>query len=149
MNISNASDWTETEVSQYLKSSIIPVRIATARVPFPTLCSIWYLFDETRGELLCASHENSQLVKDLMTNDKCAFEIATNDPPYCGVRGRAIVTLTRENVESTLTELIERYLGDTNSRLASWLLGRIEQEYILTLKPQWLTSWDYSQRMGE
>ncbi len=44
--------------------------------------------------------------------------------------------------------LIERYLGDTDSKLASFLLARAEQETVIGIEPQTLVSWDYRERMG-
>ncbi|MFT7689166.1 MAG: hypothetical protein ACI9FB_004534, partial [Candidatus Azotimanducaceae bacterium] len=92
---------------------------------------------------------SSQLVKLLSKNAKCAFEVAPNDPPYKGVRGRGEVTLTRDGVDETLHTLISRYLGDSNNSLAKWLLSRAEQEYVLEIKPTWITSWDYGHRMEQ
>jgi len=149
MNINKSSDWNRSEIHQFLLSSKIPIRIATVTTDFPTLCSVWYLFDPEREELVCATHEKSQLALELLANNKCAFEVSPNDPPYMGVRGKAEVTLSRENVHDTLTSLIERYLDNTESGLAKWLLGRADEEYILRLKPARLTSWDYSKRMSK
>ena len=147
MIINKTSAWSETDIRSFLTTSMIPVRIATSSESYPTLCSVWYMFDAKEGDLLCVSHENSQLVSDLMINKKCSFEIAPNDPPYYGVRGKATVTLTKDNARETLTVLLQRYLGGTDSRLGKWLLSRSDQEYVLRLTPVQVTSWDYSERM--
>ena len=148
MNLIKSSAWSEAKVSSFLSTSTIPMRIATSTTSFPTLCSVWYMFDEQQGDLLCVSHENSRLVSDLMENQKCSFEIAPNDPPYCGVRGKAVVTLSKDNALETLNTVMPRYLGGTESRLAKWLIGRSEEEYVVRLTPVQLTSWDYSERMS-
>jgi hypothetical protein len=148
MNLNKTSAWSEAEISSFLTATAIPVRIATSTDSYPTLCSVWYMFDDQNGDLLCVSHQNSQLVTDLKANEKCSFEIAPNEPPYCGVRGKAIVTLSKDNALETLSTLIHRYLGNTDSGLAKWLLGRIDEEYVLRLTPVQLTSWDYSERMS-
>lgn len=148
MNLNKSSAWSEAEIRSFLTASTIPLRIATSTDGYPTLCSVWYMFDEKNDDLLCVSHENSQLVADLMANEKCAFEIAPNEPPYCGVRGKAVVTLSKEHARETLSTVIPRYLGNTDSRLAKWLIGRSAEEYVLRLTPVQLTSWDYSERMS-
>lgn len=148
INLKKSSAWSEQEVCSFLATSKIPLRIATTTGSYPTLCSVWYMFDEPRGDLLCVSHENSQLVSDLMANQKCAFEIAPNEPPYFGVRGKAMVTLSKESALETLTTIIPRYLGDTESRLAKWLIGRSDEEYVIRLRPVQMTSWDYRERMS-
>ena len=148
MNLSKASAWSELEVTEFLRSSTIPMRIATNTESYPTLCSVWYLFDEKLGELLCVSHQKSKLVLDITASKKCSFEIAPNEPPYFGVRGKAVVTLSKENVLDTLTTVMSRYLGGTDSRLAKWLIGRSDEEYVLRLTPVQITSWDYRERMS-
>lgn len=148
MNLNKSSAWNESEVRSYLTNSTMPMRIATSTDGYPTLCSVWYLLDDQEGDLLCVSHENSQLVTDLMANKKCAFEIAPNDPPYQGVRGKATATLTKDDAGDVLPVLIERYLGNADSGIAKWLLGRIEEEYVIRLEPVRITSWDYSERMS-
>jgi hypothetical protein len=148
MNLNKSSAWSEPEVCSFLATSTIPLRIATTTGSYPTLCSVWYTFDEPQGDLLCVSHENSRLVSDLMANQKCSFEIAPNDPPYCGVRGKAIATLSKDYALETLSTVIPRYLGDAESRLAKWLICRSDEEYVIRLRPVQLTSWDYSERMS-
>jgi len=147
MLISKTSAWSHEILASYLEDAAIPMRIATYGNEFPSICSVWFFFDPERELLLCASHKNSQLVKQLTRNNKCAFEIAPNDPPYKGVRGRGQVTLTHAGVEDTLHKLIDRYLGDSNDSLAKWLLDRKEEEYVIELSPSWITSWDYGHRM--
>jgi hypothetical protein len=148
INLKKSSAWSEQQVCSFLATSTIPLRIATTTGSYPTLCSVWYMFDERQGDLLCVSHENSQLVADLMANQKCSFEIAPNEPPYCGVRGKAMVTLSKDYALETLTTLIPRYLGNAESRLAKWLIGRSAEEYVIRLRPVQMTSWDYSERMS-
>jgi hypothetical protein len=148
MNLNKSSAWNESQVCSYLTSSTIPMRIATSTNSYPTLCSVWYLFDELQGNLLCVSHENSQLVSDLMADNKCAFEIAPNEPPYCGIRGKATATLSKDHAEELLSSLIQRYLGTTDNRLATWLLGRSDEEYVIRMSPVQISSWDYSARMS-
>ncbi len=147
MNISASSDWNADQVAAYLADSIIPMRIAVNGNRQPLLCSVWYQFDEDSGTLLAASHVSSALIKSLQKNPYCSFEIAPNDPPYMGVRGNGEVSLSKANAGSVLTELINRYLGNTDSKLAQWLLSRVDDEYVITITPTSLTAWDYSPRM--
>ena len=83
----------------------------------------------------------------LEKNNRCAFEVAPNDPPYRGVRGKAVATLTREGASDVLDHLIERYLGSTNTSLANWLRSRVDEEYVIELQPHTISSWDYGGRM--
>ncbi len=114
---------------------------------FPALCSIWFEWNVEEGTLWCASHESSKLIKLLQKNPNCAFEVAPNDPPYKGVRGQGVATLMRKPAIEVLSRLIARYLGETDSSLARWLLSRQEGEFAICIKPVWLSAWDYSERM--
>ena len=125
-NLSSKSDWNESQVEAFLNSSRIPIRIAVDDGDYPLICSVWYQYRD--GALCVVSHKSSKLAKLLLARGRCAFEIAPNEPPYQGVRGKAEVSSNPENAESTLRSLIDRYLGDTNQSLAKWLLSRVDDE---------------------
>ena len=147
MKISTSSAWDQAGIARFLEGTTIPIRIAVQDGDFPLICSVWFRYDAARERILCVSHKASYLVKLLEQVGRCAFEIAPNEPPYRGVRGKAEVSLHANSAESLLHELIERYLDDTDSSLAKWLLGRAEDELVIELEPQWITAWDYSERM--
>ena len=146
-NLSKKSAWNQQELRDFLVSSKIPIRISVLDDEYPLICSVWFeCLDE---KLVIVSHEDSKLAKTLLRQRKCGFEIATNDPPYKGVRGKADVVAEAEGSEDTLRRVIQRYLGGTNQKLASWLLSRVEHEVKFTLHPTWVTSWDYGERMEQ
>lgn len=109
------------------------------------ICSLWFTYSD--GALWCASHKNSYVINQLHTNTKVSFEISTNEYPYRGVRGKANVELSTLNAKHVLSELISRYLDQGNSQLASWLMSRVDDEYILKITPSLINSWDFSDRM--
>jgi len=114
---------------------------------FPVILSLWFLTED--DGLLAAVHQDSRIAKRLKFDSRCAFEIAPNDPPYRGVRGQAIASLEREGAGALLERLLDRYLGSSDSRLGRFLLARAEEELIVRLRPSWIASWDYSQRMDD
>ena len=61
---------------------------------FPVLLSLWFRRDG--DEILAAIHQGSRIARRLQADGRVAFEIAPNEPPYCGVRGQAIAALERE-----------------------------------------------------
>ncbi len=76
------------------------------------------------------------------------FEIAGDSPPYFGVRGRGTANLLAAAEVDVLPRLLDRYGIDRDSSLASWLLSRRATELTIKLMPEWITSWDYRDRMS-
>ena len=146
-NISSKSDWNAEQIKAFLEDHQIPIRISVMDGDYPLVCSVWFEYDA--GNLICVSHKDSKLALLLQEVGRCGFEIAPNDPPYRGVRGKADVTFHQNGVEKRLRSLIARYLGDTNKGLANWLLGRVAQEVEIVLNPIWITAWDYGGRMDK
>lgn len=144
--IRSTSAWDQRQIDAFLCDSHIPLRLAcNAGQGFPLLNSLWFEYHD--GGLWCATHASSAIVPFLQRDPRCAFEIALNDPPYCGVRGQARAALTREGAAALLQRLIERYLGDSNPTLADWLMSRADDEYAIRLDATWITAWDYRPRM--
>lgn len=135
------------QVEALLDESVIPLRLATvAPSGWPLVVSLWFARDGQ--ELVCATQESSALVAALRRDGRCAFEVAGCTPPYHGVRGRAHVTIEPDEGLATLRCLVERYLGGTEGRFASWLLERTTPEVVLRLDPVEVSSWDYRSRMS-
>ena len=86
-------------------------------------------------------------VRSFLASSTIPMRIATSTASY-PTRGKAVVTLSKDKALETLTTLMPRYLGGTESRLAKWLIGRSDEEYVLRLKPVQVTSWDYRERMS-
>jgi nitroimidazol reductase NimA-like FMN-containing flavoprotein (pyridoxamine 5'-phosphate oxidase superfamily) len=142
-----AGPFDHEQVTAFLDESVIPLRLAAvAPSGWPLVVSLWFARED--GQLLCATQRSSPLVTALEREPRCAFEVAGCEPPYRGVRGRARVSVEPDADLATLRTLVERYLGDTEGRFASWLLGRTAPEVVLRLDPTEMSSWDYRSRMG-
>lgn len=139
--------WPHKDVEEYLSQTAIPMRLSvTSPSGWPMVLSLW--FDLEDGQLLCATQRTAAVVRALEADPRCAFEVAGETPPYRGVRGRGLVELDSEEAPRVLRRLIERYLGSTDGPLARWLLGRSESEVCIRIRPERLTSWDFSRRMA-
>jgi hypothetical protein len=146
LRIRRGSAWQQHGIEEFLLRNTIPLRLAcNAGRGFPSLNSLWHEFRD--GCLCCATHRNSAIIDFLRVDPRCAFEVAPNDPPYCGVRGQARAELQREGAAELLSRLIARYLGDSSPELAAWLLSRADEEYVVRLQPTWISAWDYRPRM--
>jgi nitroimidazol reductase NimA-like FMN-containing flavoprotein (pyridoxamine 5'-phosphate oxidase superfamily) len=138
--------WNEEEISRFLGGCKYPIRLAvTGPGGFPRVVSLWFRHENDR--LLCVTHQDSFLARLLREDGRVGFEISPNEPPYMGVRGHGEATLEPLGDRSTLSELLENYLGGSDSRLASWLLSRSEEELVITVTPHSVFSWDYRERM--
>ncbi len=147
ISVSKTSAWTNTEVEKFLSEQLIPVRLCcNGNDGYPLICSMWYAYDEQY--LWCAVHESALLSKLLAKNNKVAFEVAPNDMPYRGVRGHGVAELVRADAAGVLSNLLQRYKVDSGSNLAKWLMGRKDEEYAIKIKIEFITSWDFTERMS-
>lgn len=145
--LSARSAWPIERVEEFLATYRAPLRLAVqAESGFPLLCSLWFIYEGER--LLCATQRDAAVVRNLERDARCGFELAPNEPPYFGVRGRGLASIETDGADVLLGRLIERYLGEEETKLGSWLLGRAEQEVVVSIELAWITSWDYSDRMG-
>jgi hypothetical protein len=108
--------------------------------------SLWYLHEN--DFLYCATPQSAKVVSYLRADPRCAFEIAADLPPYCGVRGRAVAAIDQKRGLEILERLLIRYLGNTENSLAQDLLQREEAEVAIRLQPQTLYTWNFSERMA-
>lgn len=134
------------QIEAFLDEAVIPLRLAcVAPSGWPLVVSLWFI---RRGdELVCATQRSSSLVRALEHDQRGAFEVAGETPPYRGVRGRARVAIEPDERLATLSTLLVRYVGGTEGAFAQRLLGRTAPEVVLRLDPVEVSSWDFSRRM--
>jgi hypothetical protein len=140
--------WSTGQIHHFLRDVRIPVRIAcNGASGCPVLASLWFVPEGDK--LWCATQRTAKVAAHLSRDPRCAFEVSVESPPYRGVRGPAVATLHEHRGEEILRVLIDRYLEDSTSRLARFLLARVEHETAIAIEPQTLVSWDYRERMGD
>lgn len=140
--------WSPDEVATFLQGVTIPIRIATRRADgsiWPV--TVWYRYRD--GQFECATHADSALVGLVKGEPDVGFDVSTNDVPYSGVRGNGRVTVSSEGAHEVLRDLVERYLGGTDSSLARGLLDADREEVLLRIDPAEIYSWDYGDRMAD
>ena len=137
--------WGLAEVQGFLRSTVIPMRLATQGSEWPLVQSLWFLFDDS--VLWCCTQQDSVVATRLRREPRCAFEIAGDDPPYRGVRGRGVASLDPRPASDLLERLIARYLVDGESPLAAWLRSRVANEVAIRIGTLAVSTWDYSSRM--
>ena len=138
----------EPGIEGFLTQTVIPLRLSCVdRAGWPVVLSLWFVYDQ--GRLLCATPASAKVVAHLRAEPRCAFEIAGDLPPYCGVRGRATATIDPDRGWAVLERLLVRYLGGTDNKLAQRLLARNVDEVALILTPSTLHTWNYTPRMAD
>lgn len=147
-NVSMAGPWTARRAAEYLDEADIPLRLATLTSSgWPNVTSLWFVRDG--DELLCATQRDAAVARALRRDSRCSFEVAGEEPPYFGVRGRATARVDSAGAGDVLAALIGRYVGGTHSGFARWLLSRAGDEVVLRLAPDRIVSWDYRARMAD
>jgi len=137
-----------TSIERYLMEMQIPLRLSCISTSgWPFLLSLWYLYEE--GKLYCATTQKAKVVTYLMQEPRCAFEVSSDQPPYCGVRGRAVATIEQGRGLEILERLLRRYLGGVDNSLAKKLLGRSQLEVAIQLKPEGYYTWNFTNRMKD
>ena len=135
-------------VQTYLEKAVIPLRLSCATLNgWPIVLSLWYLYRDR--QLFCATEETAKVVAYLTREPRCGFEIASDLPPYCGVRGQSLATIDVDLGTDTLRQLLLRYLGGTDNPLAERLLSRNRTEVAIIIGPVNLHTWDFSERMKD
>jgi nitroimidazol reductase NimA-like FMN-containing flavoprotein (pyridoxamine 5'-phosphate oxidase superfamily) len=138
--------WSSDDVASFLGTQTVPIRLGCRRPDGdPWMLSLWYRYRD--GVFECATSADADVVSYLSHDPVVSFEVSTNDPPYRGVRGNGETTVTPDAEKTVLRDLIERYLDGTDNPLAQRLLSPDREEVTITLTPDRLHSWDYSERM--
>jgi nitroimidazol reductase NimA-like FMN-containing flavoprotein (pyridoxamine 5'-phosphate oxidase superfamily) len=138
----------ELPVEKYLLETKIPLRLSTITASgWPFVLSLWYLYED--GALYCATPQSAKVVDYLMSEPRCGFEVAADNPPYCGVRGRAVASIEEDRGLEILERLLDRYLGGTGNPLAQGLLTRPGPEVAIRLEPQSSYIWNFTERMAD
>lgn len=146
MTLSISGPYSLDRAERYLRDTVVPVRLACLTGSgWPLVLSLWFLYRD--DALWCASRPHSRVVEHLERDGRCAFEVARDTPPYRGVRGQARASVIRGEGGRLLGELIDRYLGARDSRLARRLLTGAADEVTIRITPTRLASWDYTERM--
>lgn len=140
--------WSRDHLTNFLAETTVPLRLACrTRTDRLWLVTLWFAYRD--GAFHCATGGEADVVEFLEADPGVAFEVSVNQPPYKGVRGNGRASIEPDPEKSVLTDLLERYLGGTDSGLAERLLAADREEVRIEIEPARLVSWDYSDRMPE
>jgi len=143
--VRSKSAWDTARINHYLDSSEHPLRISIISAGRPLIVPLWYEFD---GQVFwCASPAHAKVVKLISKDGRCGFDLSDNAMPYRGVRGQGTAAIVSERGGDVLTRLIQRYLKRDDTAFARWLISRRDEEVAIRIQPEWITAWDFSDRM--
>jgi len=135
-----------SDYQEFLENIRIPIRLACkTESGWPMVLSLWFIYKDR--SLYCATRSSARVVSYLSKNAECAFEVAADQPPYCGIRGQALASIDQHRGGEILGLLLDRYLGGRESALAETLLKNSADEVAIRLDPVKIFSWDFSERM--
>ncbi len=140
--------WSGEQIAAFLHDTTIPLRLSVRDSSgSPWVMSLWFLAEE--DALWCATPAQSKLAEFVARQPQCGFEVAGDTPPYRGVRGKGECHIVPEAGGEMLRRLLQRYSIGPETRLARQLLGKIESEVAIRIRPSHLTSWDFTERMKD
>ncbi|WP_254863474.1 pyridoxamine 5'-phosphate oxidase family protein [Halovivax gelatinilyticus] len=140
--------WSEDDVWAFLEETTVPIRLGTHR-PDGTLWLVTLWYRHRDGGLECATQADADVVGFLRRESSVAFDISTNRIPYRGIRGNGTATISDDGGTETLRDLVDRYLGGSDSALADTLLSADREEVRIRIEPDVIYSWDFSDRMRD
>jgi len=138
--------WSESEAEGFLSEAVVPLRLGCHNPAGGLwMLSLWYRYRD--GVIECATSADADIARFLREDDEVCFEISTNRPPYMGVRGAGVASLTETGSKDLLATLVERYLGSTDNEMGEFLLRAEREEVAITIAPSQLYTWDFTPRM--
>jgi nitroimidazol reductase NimA-like FMN-containing flavoprotein (pyridoxamine 5'-phosphate oxidase superfamily) len=139
--------WSMSEIETFLGSAAIPARIsAISTSGWPVIVSLWFLYEN--GNLFCATRSTSKIARLLTDQPRVAFEVSGDTPPYFGIRGQGLASISADGNGVLLSRLVERYLGEERPRFREWLSKGSKNEVAIRVSPVRIMSWDYRKRMA-
>jgi hypothetical protein len=139
--------WSERQIRAHLEAAVLPLRLASNTASgHPLLLSLWFV--PLEGALYCAALASSRVVGSLARDPRCSVEVAADQPPYRGIRGRGAARLEPARGEEILRLALRRYLGSDDGPLARWLLSRSAREVAIRISLDRIASFDYTARMA-
>jgi nitroimidazol reductase NimA-like FMN-containing flavoprotein (pyridoxamine 5'-phosphate oxidase superfamily) len=126
----------------------VPLRLAClTNSGWPMIVPLWFKFLNDR--FYCAAQEDAKIISYLKKDNRCAFEISSEIPPYKGIRGQGKSIIKNELGIEILQTVIEKYIPKKDTNLKKYLLERKENEVAIEIIPIKIFYWDYTNRMKE
>ena len=136
----------DTGDTKDLVNLVVPLRLAClTKSGWPMIVPLWFKFLNDR--FYCATQENAKIISYLNKDNRCAFEISSEIPPYRGIRGQGKTIIKKELGIEILQTVIEKYLQKKDKDLTTYLLKSKEKEVAIEITPIKIFYWDYTNRM--
>jgi hypothetical protein len=138
--------WSAAQCIAFLHKTKAPMRlVANGASGFPLVTPLWHIWLD--DALWAAAKPSSAIVRALRNDQRCAFEVSIETPPYQGVRGRGHAHIDVNGL-NLLQRLLDRYMGAEAPMFQARLLQASQDECAIRIAPTRLTSWDFSKRMA-
>lgn len=138
----------EFTIENYLHNIRIPIRLAMiGEDGHPLVVSLWFYY--TDKNIYCATNREARIVGILGNNPNVGFEIASDLPPYCGVRGSGVVSIEDDRDKIMLQKIYGKYFVNTDSKLYQYLMDAQREEVVLVIDPTKMHTWNFENRMED
>jgi len=136
------------KIETLVNETKIPIRIGCVTSSgYPIVMSLWYTMID--GKIYCATQKKAKIITHIKNNPEIGFEIASDSPPYRGMRGHGKAKIIDNMGKNILDILIDKYLGNKISTLSEFLRNNSENEVAIEISPNKLFTYDYSKRMKD
>jgi len=136
------------QTHRFIPDFKIPIRVGFLKSNgVPAVISLWYVCKY--GKIYCAVQKTAKIVSYIQKNPVCGFEIASDKPPYKGIRAEGAARILNETGAYVLHLLIDKYLGEKESTLSKFLRNNSKMEVAIEIIPQKIFNYDYSERMND
>ncbi|MHA1713667.1 MAG: pyridoxamine 5'-phosphate oxidase family protein [Candidatus Ranarchaeia archaeon] len=137
--------WDRQTLSEFLWTAAIPMRLATIDLDgHPVIHPVWFHYQQNK--LYATTSPYSKKIVNVTQNPTAYFCIDSQDRPYKGVRGKAVVKVIND-IEFSIDisrQMVLKYLGRLDHPATKTVLRNAAKSYVLELTPYYLITWDYS-----
>lgn len=139
-----AHPFTEETLAVFLKRPLI-AKLCTHNADGSIhVAPIWFRYED--GEILMGTQDISHKVRNIKENSRVTVLIDTTDPTLKGYIAIGDAELDYEDVIAKRTKIFEKYVDEPEAK-ARQLASRWTP-VIIRVKPQQVTTYDYSQGFG-
>ena len=141
-----AKPFTDDEVEDFLTRSLIAKLCTHNEDGTIHIAPLWFKYDN--GEMLLGTQEVTRKVQNIKQNQDVTVLVDTHDPTLQAVIMRGRATLDYEDVIPKRIAIFEKYMGPEEAVGLANQIASAWEPVVIRVKPEQMTSFDYSKGFG-